>query len=64
MKGEETIEEAEKQITEEQRTVDYEVHEYPIEVIVQKYVDGLEYNTSDMRWFNFSRGKTLGKMSG
>lgn len=48
MKSDQTIEEAEKQITEEQRVVDYEVHEYPIEVIVQKYVDGLEDQTNDI----------------
>lgn len=40
--------EAEAQILAQQKIVDYQTLEYPIEVIVEKYLKGLEDNTSDL----------------
>ena len=39
---------AEKQIIKEQKVVDFDTHEYPVEVLVQLYSDGLEDDTSDL----------------
>lgn len=39
---------AEEQIAQEQKTVDYDIHEYPVEVLVQKYLDGLENGTNEL----------------
>jgi uncharacterized protein with ParB-like and HNH nuclease domain len=39
---------AEQQIVEKHKPVDYDVHEYPLDVLVQKYVDGKENDTSEM----------------
>jgi len=39
---------AEEQITKEQKVVDYDIHEYPVEVLVQLYLTGIEDETSDL----------------
>jgi len=39
---------AEAEIREKQKTVDYDTKEYPVEVLVQKYRDGLEEDTSEL----------------
>lgn len=39
---------AEQQIMKEQKIIDYDVHEYPVEVIVQKYLDGIGDNTNEV----------------
>lgn len=39
---------AEQQIIKEQKIIDYDVHEYPVEVIVQKYLAGIEDNTNEI----------------
>lgn len=39
---------AEQQIAKEQKIIDYDVHEYPVEVIVQKYVTGIEDDTNEI----------------
>jgi len=39
---------AEAEIREKQKTVDYDTKEYPVEVIVQKYRDGLDEDTSEL----------------
>ena len=42
------IEKAENQIIEQQKVVDYEIREYPIEVLVQKYHKGLSDDTNEI----------------
>lgn len=39
---------AEREITEKERVVDYNTKEYPVETIVQKYVTGLEDDTNEL----------------
>mgnify|MGYP001598008273 CR=1 FL=1 len=39
---------AEEQILQQQKIVDYDIHEYPVEVLVQKYLDGLENETNEL----------------
>lgn len=39
---------AEAEIREKQKTVDYDTKEYPVEVLVQKYRDGLDEDTSEL----------------
>jgi len=39
---------AEIEIREKQKTVDYDTKEYPVEVLVQKYRDGLDEDTSEL----------------
>lgn len=39
---------AEQQITKEQRIIDYDVHEYPVEVIVLKYITGINDDTNEI----------------
>lgn len=39
---------AEKQILEKQKIADYDIREYPIEVLVQKFTDGLENDEADI----------------
>ena len=39
---------AEAEIREKQKTVDYDTKEYPVEIIVQKYRDGLDEDTSEL----------------
>lgn len=39
---------AEEQITREQKIVDYDIHEYPVEVLVQLYLEGLENGTNEL----------------
>src|SRR5580698_1841701 len=47
-KSEKEIAAAEQQIRELQRDVDYQVREYPIEVVVQKHFDGREDGTNEL----------------
>jgi hypothetical protein len=47
-KSEKQIAAAEEQIRELQRDVDYQVREYPIEVVVQKHFDGREDGTNEL----------------
>ncbi len=42
------IDESEQQIIERHKPVDYDVHEYPLDVIVQKYVQGKENDTNEL----------------
>jgi hypothetical protein len=44
----ELIDKAENQIIEQQKIVDYEIREYPIEVLVQKYQNGLSEDTNEI----------------
>jgi hypothetical protein len=39
---------AEAEIREKQKTVDYDTKEYPVEVLVQKFRDGLDENTNEL----------------
>lgn len=39
---------AEAEIREKQKTVDYDTKEYPVEVLVQKYRDGLDEDISEL----------------
>ena len=48
MKSQDLVERAEKQIRELQRDVDYQVREYPIEVVVQKHLKGRETGTNEL----------------
>jgi hypothetical protein len=48
MKSPELTENAEKQIRELQRDVDYQVREYPIEVVVQKHLRGREEGLNEL----------------
>lgn len=52
---EEQLQEIEKQILNEQKIVDYEVREYPVEVIVQKYVEGSENGQNEIFIPNYQR---------
>lgn len=45
---EEQIDEAEKQIVDQHKPVDYDVHEYPLDVLVQKYVEGKKDDTNEL----------------
>lgn len=42
------VERAEQQIVNEHKIVDYDVHEYPLDVLVQKYVHGKENDTNEL----------------
>jgi hypothetical protein len=42
-------EEAEQEIREKQKIVDYDTKEYPVEVLVQKYKDGLEDDINELQ---------------
>jgi hypothetical protein len=44
----EQIDLAEQQIIERHKPVDYDVHEYPLDVIVQKYKEGRETNSNEL----------------
>jgi uncharacterized protein DUF262 len=48
MKSPQLIEGAERQIRELQRDVDYQVREYPIEVVVKKHVEGREEGVNEL----------------
>ncbi|RPH85878.1 MAG: DUF262 domain-containing protein, partial [Chroococcales cyanobacterium metabat2.561] len=39
---------AEQEIREKQKIVDYDTKEYPVEVLVQKYKDGLEEDINEL----------------
>ncbi|MFM8008191.1 MAG: DUF262 domain-containing protein, partial [Dolichospermum sp.] len=39
---------AEMEIREKQKVVDYDTKEYPVEVLVKKYTDGLKDDTSEL----------------
>ena len=45
---EEAVDAAEEQIKAEQRIIDYDTHEYPVEVIVKKYCDGLDDEENEL----------------
>ena len=40
--------EAEAEIREKQKPVDYDTKEYPVEILVQKYTDGLDDDTNEL----------------
>lgn len=42
------VEAAEKQIYQEQRTVDYDTREFTIEIIVNKYQDGIDDDSNEL----------------
>lgn len=44
----EQVDAAEEQIIERHKPVDYDVHEYPLDVIVQKYTQGKETDTNEL----------------
>ncbi len=44
----ETKQSAEDQIREKQKIVDYDTKEYPVEILVDKYVNGLENDTNEL----------------
>ena len=44
----EEVDAAEEQIIERHKPVDYDVHEYPLDVIVQKYIHGKETDTNEL----------------
>lgn len=46
--SEEQKERAEEQILEKQKIADYDIREYPIEVLVQKFTEGLENDEADI----------------
>ncbi len=46
--NEKVLSEIEDQIAQEQKIVDYEIREYPIEVIVQKFSNGVNDNTNEI----------------
>jgi len=48
MKSPDLADKAEKQIRDLQRDVDYQVREYPIEVVVQKHLKGREQGTNEL----------------
>jgi hypothetical protein len=41
-------EEAEKEIREKQKPIDYDTKEYPVEILVQKYIDGRDNDTNEL----------------
>ena len=47
--------EAEQQIIEKQRIVDYQIREYPLEVLVNKYQDGRAEGKNDIFIPNYQR---------
>ena len=47
-KSEEEKQLAEEEILEKQRDVDYDTKEYPVETIVDKYLEGLEDDTNEL----------------
>ncbi|MEB3218259.1 MAG: DUF262 domain-containing protein [Nostocales cyanobacterium 94392] len=59
---------AEAEIREKQKTVDYDTKEYPIDILVQKYLDGLDDDTNElfipdyqreMRWSEDMQSKLI-----
>ena len=48
MPTEQQIEQIENQIREKQKTVDYDVKEYPVEILVAKYKNGLEIGENEI----------------
>ena len=44
----EQIEAAEMEIREKQKAVDYDTKQYPVEVLVKKYAEGLEDDTNEL----------------
>ncbi len=49
---------AEEEILNEQKIVDYDTREYPVEVIVQKYTQGIEDDENELFIPNYQRGFT------
>jgi len=54
-KTSEEQEEAESQIIQEQQIVDYQTREYPIEIIVQKFIEGREEKSNEIFIPNYQR---------
>lgn len=53
---EKDVERAEQQIIAEHKVVDYDVHEYPLDVLVQKYVQGKKDDTNELFIPSYQRG--------
>lgn len=51
-------EEAEQQVVEHHKTIDYDTREYPVEVLVKKYLDGLEEDDNDLFVPDYQREHT------
>jgi len=56
--GEEQKENAEQQIVENHKTIDYDTREYPVEVLVQKYLDKLEEDDNELFVPDYQREHT------
>jgi hypothetical protein len=63
--------EAEEELREQQKPIDYNTSEYPIEVLVEKYIDGLDDDTNElfipdyqreMAWDNIRQSKFIESM--
>jgi uncharacterized protein with ParB-like and HNH nuclease domain len=52
---------AEEEILNEQKIVDYDTREYPVEVIVQKYMQGIEDDENELFIPNYQRDFTWSK---
>lgn len=50
------VESAEQQIISQHKIVDYDVHEYPLDVLVQKYVEGKKDDTNELFIPSYQRG--------
>jgi hypothetical protein len=51
-------EEAEAEIREKQKPIDYDTKEYPVEILVQKYLDGLEDDINELFIPDYQRDET------
>ncbi|MEY2857336.1 MAG: hypothetical protein RLZZ74_1648, partial [Cyanobacteriota bacterium] len=51
-------ENAEAEIREKQQPVDYDTKEYPIEILIQKYRDGLDEDTNELFIPDYQREMT------
>jgi Protein of unknown function DUF262 len=60
--------EAEEELREQQKTIDYNTLEYPIEILIEKYIDGLDDDTNElfipdyqreMAWDNIRQSKFI-----
>lgn len=49
---------AEEQIVQHHRTVDYDTREYPVEVIVAKYLEGLDDDSNEIFVPDYQRDHT------
>lgn len=55
MKTAQEVENSEVQIRQLQRVVDYQIREYPIEVVVEKHITGIEDGTNEIFVPNYQR---------